>query len=300
MSPEQAIQAIKQRFGQHTGFRALHAKGLFCTGTFTATAEAAQLTRAEIYQGQSLHATLRFSNGAGDPTLADYLPDVRGLAVSFQLANGQRTDIVAQSAPRFPVRDALGFIQFMRAVEPSLAQLWRLPTFLFQHPHALGAMVSSGSALFYPPASYASIPYYGVHAFLWTAQDGTQRWVRYYWQPQQVSRLSPFTARKFGQNYLQEQLKRTLEQQDIRLALCVHIADDNDNPHDPSSVWQSKTHVVVGHLDIFEVASDIEEKSIYVFDPTRIIDGIELSHDPVLNFRPKAYSVSAKQRMMRK
>ena len=35
---------------------------------------------------------------------------------------------------------------------------------------------------------------------------------------------------------------------------------------------------------------------IFVFDPVRVTDGIELSEDPILQFRPKAYSVSIERR----
>jgi catalase len=35
---------------------------------------------------------------------------------------------------------------------------------------------------------------------------------------------------------------------------------------------------------------------VLVFDPTRVTDGIELSDDPILRFRPRAYSVSVARR----
>jgi len=34
-----------------------------------------------------------------------------------------------------------------------------------------------------------------------------------------------------------------------------------------------------------------------VFDPTRVPEGVELSDDPVLRFRPEAYSASAERRL---
>ena len=37
--------------GPHTGFRAVHAKGVICEGTFTATPEAKRLSRAAHLQG---------------------------------------------------------------------------------------------------------------------------------------------------------------------------------------------------------------------------------------------------------
>ena len=35
---------------------------------------------------------------------------------------------------------------------------------------------------------------------------------------------------------------------------------------------------------------------VLVFDPSRVVDGIELSDDPVLRFRPEAYSGSVEHR----
>lgn len=297
ISPQDAIAAIKRRFGQHAGFRALHAKGQFCTGHFTATAEARALTRALPYQGETLPVTVRLSNGGGDPAVPDYVPDVRGLAVSIQLPDGKRTDIVAQSAPRFPVHDADAFIEFVRVMEPGVAQLWRLPRFLLRHPDAAGAMAASGPALIKPPASYGSIPYYAVHAFQWTAADGSQRWVRYQWIPEQQARLSPLAARKRGPDYLQEELRQRLQNGRIRFALHVQIAGPADNPHDPMARWTDPTTVVVGHLEITALTPAMEaDGAVFVFDPVRVVDGIGLSDDPILTFRPKAYSVSAHQR----
>ena len=37
LSPEQAIDRLRAAFGGPTGYRTLHAKGRFYTGTFTAT-----------------------------------------------------------------------------------------------------------------------------------------------------------------------------------------------------------------------------------------------------------------------
>lgn len=297
ISPQDAINAIKLRFGQHAGFRALHAKGQFCAGSFTATTDAPTLTRAAPYQGQTLPATVRFSNGGGNPTAPDYAPDVRGLAVSLHLPDGQRTDILAQSAPRFPVRDADGFIEFMHAMEPGLGQLWKLPRFLLHHPDALGPLASGRSALFNPPVSYASIPYYAVHAFLWTAANGTRSWVRYRWVPEHEARLSPSSAKKRGPDYLQEDLQSHLQSRPMRFALHLQIADPGDNPHDPMASWSSQKDMVAGHLEVTALAPEREaDGTVFVFDPTRVVDGIGLSDDPILNFRPRAYSVSVERR----
>ena len=69
--PEQIVDAIHDISGRHDGTRAVHAKGVVCAGTFTATPEAAALTRAAHMQGDPVRATVRFSNGGGDPATPD-------------------------------------------------------------------------------------------------------------------------------------------------------------------------------------------------------------------------------------
>src|SRR5258705_12031674 len=99
ITPEQAVDAVNKRFGRHAGTRALHAKGTLCKGTFTATPDAARLTRAAHMRGEPVTVTVRFSNGSGDPEEPDFRPDVRGMATRFYLPDSGRTDIAAQSSP---------------------------------------------------------------------------------------------------------------------------------------------------------------------------------------------------------
>ena len=45
ITSEQAVDAVNEVFGRHPGYRALHAKGTLCKGTFTAMPDAAGLTQ---------------------------------------------------------------------------------------------------------------------------------------------------------------------------------------------------------------------------------------------------------------
>ena len=136
VSPEQAIAVINERFGKHPQFRALHAKGIVCRGSFTATPQAAALSKAAHLQGAAVETIVRVSNGGGDPAVPDYAPDVRGLAVAFVLADGSRTVISAQTVPRFPVPSAEAFLAMIKALTPGVQQAWRLPAFLARNPRA--------------------------------------------------------------------------------------------------------------------------------------------------------------------
>ena len=68
---EQLIAAADAIYGgPRDGVRALHAKGAWCEGTFTASPEAGELSRAFIFSGEPIGALIRFSNGPGDPEAA--------------------------------------------------------------------------------------------------------------------------------------------------------------------------------------------------------------------------------------
>jgi catalase len=294
ISPEQAIEAIDERFGEHPRHRALHAKGTLYSGTFTATPEGARMTRAAHMQGEPVRTTVRFSNGGGDPNVPDYAPDVRGLAVTFHLADGTRTDISAQTVPHFPFRDVDGFIEFVRLSRPGRAAALKLPLFLARHPRILGAVRANAAAL-KPPPSFAARSYYAFHAFKWLHPEGGERYVRYTWKPTvDVPELGKGEAKARGRDYLSEELVQRLEAAPVRFELEVQIAGLGDDPNDPSAVWpQERERVVIGTL---EVTAPSDEGDDFVFDPTRLTDGIEASDDLVLAFRPRAYAISHERR----
>jgi catalase len=299
LSPKQAVDVINQRFGSH-GARALHAKGTLLEGTFTATEAAAQLTRAKHMQGEPVKATVRFSNGSGDPDAPDYGPEVRGMAVKFYLPDGEsRTDISAQTVPRFPVRTPDAFVNLIRASAPGRARLVRLPLFLATHLEVLPALRANAPAL-KPPLSYASARYYAIHAFKWIDAEGGERYVRYRWLPELgVQSLSNEDARARGRDYLQEDLRERLAKAPIRFGLELLIAAGGDKVDDPTSVWPEaeREKVNAGTLELTALET-LREKDgdVLVFDPNRVTDGIEVSEDPILKFRSPAYSVSVERR----
>lgn len=294
-----AVDSIASVFGRHPGFRALHAKGTLLKGTFTPTPEAAALTCAPHFQGGPLHATFRFSNGSGDPGHPDYAPDPRGLAAKIYLEDGSRTDIVCVSSPRFPVRTPEGFIELVDAQGAGPLAAVKMPLLFARHPEALRNLPALAPSL-RPPASYAVIPYHGIHAFRWIDAHGGERWVRYQVQPQApFVGIAPWAARKRGRDYLQEELRSRIATAPIVFTLVVQIAIPGDPINDPSAAWPKlRRTVAVGRYEMTELETGREtDGDVLVFDPTRVTEGIELSDDPVLRFRHAAYSESVARRM---
>ena len=134
----QLVETMRALAGPHPGFRPVHAKGIVCSGTFRASAEARAVSRALHLQGQAVPTVMRFSNSSGDPDVHDGIPNARALAVKFQLPNGKNADILALHIEGFPARTPEEFLAFLRAQLPDPATGKpapdAVPRFLDSHP----------------------------------------------------------------------------------------------------------------------------------------------------------------------
>lgn len=297
VTPDQAIDAIRETGGAQPGNRALHAKGKLYRGTLTATAAAAQLSRAVHLNGTPVPALVRFSSGSGNPAQPDGVAGVRGMAVKFTLPDGSTTDVSAQTATLFPSATPDGFIDLLRAMRPGITAPLRLAGYIATHPRFL-TLLPVLRAANRVPASYATVEYHGLHAFRWIAADGSARFVRYHLKPGAGEEfLPPRVAAEKSANFLIEELDERLASEPVRFSYQVQIASEGDSTVDPSKPWRSSQSVTVGDLEITSVDTEREHNGdIVVFDPMRVTDGIEPSDDPVLRFRSLAYSASVKLR----
>ena len=297
VSPDDAIDAIRGTGGAQPGHRALHAKGTLYRGTFTAGPEAARLSRAKHLDGSSVPALIRFSNGSGNPTQRDGLPQVRGMAVKFTLPDGSTTDVSTQTARLFTSSTPEAFVDLLRALRPGVTTPVRVTRYVASHPRLLGALPVLFAANKIP-ASYATLEYHGLHAYRWVDAGGGARFVRYHLCPAADEEfLSLRAAVSKDRDFLTDELNARLATGPVRFHYRVQIAGPNDSTVDPSAPWRSTDFVTVGALDVTGLETERERgDDIVVFDPMRVTDGIEPSDDPVLRFRSHAYSASVKLR----
>jgi catalase len=300
---EQIVDALGELHGVHPGHRAAHAKGVFCSGTFTATPEARELTRAAHLQGDPVDVLVRFSNGSGNPEAPDTeRREGRGMATSFRLPDGEATDIVAITIPVFFVRTAQDFLEFLRARRPDPEtgelDMEKVGAFVAAHPEtqaALGLILPS----LVPPASYAQCAYNSLHAFGFVNDAGERRFGRYRWEPEAGERsLSDEEVESRSPHYLQEEIAERLAVGPVGFALSVRLAEDDDPLDDPTVPWpEDRRKIKLGRMELTELDTTSENgDEIFVFDPTRVIEGIECTDDEILAARPRAYSVSAERR----
>jgi catalase len=297
VTPDEAIEAIRASGGAQPGQRALHAKGKLYSGTFTATDDAAGLSRAAHLAGSTVPALIRFSNGSGNPKQRDGAPGIRGMAVKFTLPDGSTTDVSTQTAKLFTSSTPDGFVDLLRALTPSLSAPVRIAKLVVTQPKLFPSLITSGT-LRKIPVSYATVEYHGLHAFRWVNDEGTAKFVRYHLIPAAGEQfLGLRTALSKDPDYLTDEMDERLTAGPVRFYFRVQLAAAQDSTVDPSAPWRGKDMVTVGNLDITGIDTERERgDDIVVFDPMRVTDGIEPSDDPILRFRTHAYSVSVKLR----
>ena len=252
--------------------------------------------------GEPVRATVRFSNGGGDPGAPDYATEGRGMAVKLYLEDGSRADMVALSLPVFFARTPEDFFAFTcaRKPDPETGQpdMERIGKWLGEHPEAGPAITAAVTAP--PPESYARCEYNGIHAFRYVNADGEGRFIRFRWEPEDgVASLTAEEAKERGADYLQEEILTRLGNGPAAFRLVVTLAELGDSVDDPTEAWPPEREtVVVGRLELTgpETEREQQEGDVLVFDPVRVVDGIELTEDPILRFRHRAYAVSVERR----
>jgi catalase len=297
---EQLVDAAHDLYGSHAGHRALHAKASWARGTFTANPEGARLSRAGHMSGEPIEALARFSNASGDPQANDASRDGRGLAVKLRWDGGE-TDILTTTVPTFATRTPEEFLELLRLRRPDPGtgqpDMEKLGAFLGEHPEtqpAIAAVLTKE-----PLRSFATAYYYSPHFFALVDADGNRTWVRWRFEPDAgEERIADDDARALGRDYLHEDLGERLGSGTVGFEFQLQVATGEEALDDPTQVWPDDGELVgAGRLELTELIESPERDGhIDVFDPNRIVDGVELSDDPVLRARREAYSVSAYRR----
>jgi catalase len=300
-SPVALIDALEGTFGKRDGFRRSHAKGICATGTFVGTPEGVALSRAQMFDGRSVPATLRFSVGGGNPMLSDKSRSVRGLAMALDLPQGQAFHTAMLSAPVFFVATPEQFVGFLQSRAPDPAT--RMPD-----PAKIAAFNAANPetgpqirwlAANAPPASYASAAYHGINAFSFTNAAGQQAWVRWSFQPAGGTQgLTAEQMQAMPDNFLPDELRTRIAAAPAVFNMVVQVAEAGDSLTNPTVEWPAQRRsVTVGRLTVTGVSPDDGGACrAQIFNPLVLPAGIAPSADPTLQARPASYAVSAARR----
>jgi catalase len=297
---ESAVDALNTLFGSHPGFRAAHAKGVLCEGTFTPAATAPSVSRAPHFH-DSVPVTVRFSDATGIPNIPDTDPNAnpRGIAVRFHLPGGGDSDIVAHSFNGFPVGTVEEFVGLLHAIAATKADSPKptpVEVFVSTRPNAMKFAVGTGSMLV--PTSFATLSFFGVNAFKFTNADGIARHARYQIHPVNSEARASAVAGPPAPDFLFDELKNRLAQGAFEYKLVAQIAQPGDPVHDASISWPDERPLV--ELGTIKVSSRMADNDAnqrrLIFDPIHLADGIELSADPLPAARSAIYGISYARR----
>jgi catalase len=298
LTPSRFADRFEHVYGRHDGFRRNHAKGLSATGSFVSNGAGAAICRAAVFQRFAVSVIGRFSLGGGLPDQPDKPDTVRGLGLLFQTGDQQwRTAMI--NLPVFTDSTPQGFYERLLASKPlpdtGKPDPQKIAAFLDRHPETAAAMKIIKQSP--PSAGFADSTFYGLNAFYCTNGAGATVPVRWSVVPQETGGTNA-PASSPRQDYLFDDLIRTLAQRPLQWRLVLTIGEPGDPTNDATKPWpQSRRSVDAGTLTITAVQTEEAGNARDInFDPLVLPDGITPSDDPLLAARSAVYSSSFTRR----
>jgi catalase len=245
--------------------------------------------------------TVRFSNFAGIPTVADNDPQgagPRGFAVRFHLGEHVHTDIISHSVDSFPVRTAEGLVEFLNALigtDPAGPHPNAIEQFLGAHPAAL-RFVQIPKPI---PTSFARESFFAVSAFKFTNADGMSRYGRYRVLPVAGNAcLDETEAAARSPNFLFDEIRERVAKEPVRFRVAVQLAGRGDTVDDATVRWpEERPRLSFGEISLREIAANnAGAQQHIIFDPIPRVDGIDASADPLFEPRANIYLMSGRRR----
>jgi catalase len=301
LSPERLtrdqILATLSPGGGHPGFRRNHAKGVCVAGWFESNGEAAELSKAAVFQPGRVPLVGRFALAGGMPFQPDRPGTVRSMALRFLPSQGGEWRTGMNNIPVFPVNTARAFYDLQRAAAPDPAtgkpDPAKMQPFLAAHPEtqrALGLIakrqISDG---------FANSTFNSLDAFRFVNASGASVPVRW-----SVVPLQPFEPAAAGQspdsdaNRLFDDLIAAIAHQPLRWNLVVTVGEPGDPTADATQAWPAGRRQVDAGTVVLDRSSSEDGGSCtdVNYDPLVLPPGIEPSDDPLLSARSAAYARS--------
>lgn len=304
--PDVLVDLVAATFGN--AHRPVHTLGIGLVGTFTPALGAATFCRAKVFQGPPTPVTARFSDGVGSMAGNESTPDVRGLAVRFHAgavsdanASGD-LDLVSMTLPCFFAKTPDDFAQFCRVSVPAtatgLASKSAFTEWLMTHPTSATAVDLLGTLGI--DVTFGGVSYYGIHAFEYVGPCGTTTTARFSWVPDTPVPPLPRATKLPADppdRLRREMTARARSGGSPGFSLVMQVQGPGDPADDPTVLWTSTDRRTIGHLQLGGLVADqYWDCEAVRFNPTRLIDGISPSSDPILAARGAAYEVSATRR----
>ncbi|WP_066649157.1 catalase [Christensenella timonensis] len=294
--------------------RRMHAKGSGAYGTFTATHDVSQWTKAKVFTpGSKTDMFVRFSTVAGERGAADAERDIRGFAMKFYTEEGN-WDLVGNNTPVFFLRDAHNFPGLNRAVKRdpktnlrSAQNNWDFWTLLPEALHQVTIVMSDRGI----PASYRHMHGFGSHTYSLYNDKNERVWCKFHLRTQQgIKNLTDAEAEELigkDRESHGRDLFEAIERGDYpRWTMYFQIMTEEqaknhyENPFDITKVWPHKEYPLheVGVVELNRNPENyFAEVEQAAFSPAHVVPGIGFSPDKLLQGRLFSYGDAHRYRL---
>ncbi|CUS44769.1 MAG: catalase family peroxidase [Pseudomonadota bacterium] len=293
--------ALDYNGGKHPGYRRAHAKGLCFAGEFAANGAGQVLSSAQVLAAGRYPVIGRFSVGGGNPLAGDGRNVFRSMALLLKASDGQEWRMAMDHTPIFPVADVASFIALQRATRPDPATGKPDPVvmkpFLAAHPEVKAFQDYMAKAVL--PDSFANATYYSINAFRFIDAAGTSRIVRWQFVPEApLTGLDKAKLDLLPRDYLFEEIIARTAKGASHWHLQLVVASPGDVTDRATVAWTGPHRTIDAGVLTLQAVQPEESGACrdMNFDPTILPNGIEISGDPLLAARAKAYSSSFTRR----
>ncbi|MFS0774015.1 catalase [Sphingomonas sp. 1P08PE] len=290
--------------------RIVHARGSGAHGTFEATADISDLSRAAVFaKGQKTEVFVRFSTVAGGAGSVDTPRDVRGFAVKFYTKEGN-WDLVGNNIPVFFIQDAIKFPDLVHAVKMEADRaypqagsahdtFWDWASLMPETTHMLMWAMSDRTL----PRSFRTMEGFGVHTFKLVNAEGKASFVKFHWKPklglQSTIWDEALKLQAADNDYQRRDLWEAIDTGAFpEWELGIQVFDQEFAEAQPYDVLDATKLIpeddvpvrIIGTLTLDRnVDNFFAETEQVAFLPTNIVPGIDFSNDPLLQGRLFSY-----------
>ena len=302
VDPTRMVDAFEATNGTFEGYRRSGAKGLCAMGEVVGSAEGRALSNSAAFSGKPVPVIVRFSVGGANPKAADNTKSQRNLALQFNLPGGETWQMGNISAPIFGASTPAQMLGRLESLRPDpatkAADPAKVKAFVDANPEVLmqGRYFASQPV----PASFASVNYWGVHAFAFVNAKGDKQWGKWIFEPTGgVQGLSDDEAKAKGASFLFDDLRQRAKDGKVAFNFNLELAQPGDKLDNATvPLPEGRKKVTLGTLKVSSVSEDGGGACLNItFNPTALPKGVEPSADPMLTGRAAPYGVSLGRRL---
>jgi catalase len=300
--PNAFINQFEATFGKFEGHRRSGAKGICATGEFVGSSDARNLSIASVFAGKPIPVVVRFSVGGANPKAPDNTKSQRNLALAFTLPNGEQWLMGNISAPVFGASTPDQFLALIASRQPDpatkMANPAKVKAFNDANPEIL--LLPKFLASQPVPASYASINYWGVHAFGLVNTAGATQYGKWVFEPVAgVQGLSDEEAKAKGPQFLFDDLRERVKDGKVAFNFSFELAQAGDKIDSATTpLPEGRKKVNLGQLKVTSVSADGGGACLTTnYNPNVMPKGVVPSADPMIAARAAPYAISLSRRL---